>query len=480
MEQSELDVKHSEYSANIDAWRMYEAAYAGTQSLLDLGIIKRLKGFLDSDGNAVDEPTDLYKERLATAFGFALSERLIDVVMGYVFAKPTDYDFDKLKDDKIFSMFVANADKNGEKFEIVGQNYLLNSKIYGHTGALMTKGVTEGARTVATDVADGLYPYVTEFTPPSIYNWEYELVNGVKELIMLNLFDSAGRHNIWYKDTWEIWTKNEGGDFVIMPGDSGVNDLGYIPFSILKNGKSRGEMGGTSEIKEISRYDIALINNAHSAARIIKFGAFPMLVVPEPSATTKMKKFIIDAAAVFFSNPNKQNSKPEWLKTEVQQPLEAISKWNENIILEAYKSIHASFMNDNGGGVESGEAKKRAFQSFNASLAKSAKALETLEYSLINQWLDWQNQSALFESVSIVRPDNFDVSSLIEEIDEIVAARGIVQSETFDKVSQKLVVRKSMPDISDEDMIEITKEIDASQPDIVDEIDGVTDENLNA
>lgn len=470
MEISELNDKHDEYTINIDEWNLYEAAYKGTKALIDFGIIERLKGFVNAEGNPVDEPNELYKIRLKNIYGFALSERLIDVVLGYVNEKDTEYNFDTLESDKIFQLFLADSNKNGDDFEVTGEKHLLNSMIYGHTGIITTKGKVEGNRTTDTDYRDNLYPYITEFTPQSIHDWAYENINGTRELAMLKIYDADDRYNVWYKDSWEIFAIPDGAkEYELV--DSGDNNLGYIPFTILRNGKKTGEMSGTSFIKEIARYDIALIRNEEASSRIVKYGAFPMLVLPKPKENDKNKAVIVAPSATLYSDPNKPNGNPFWLKSEVLAPVQACEIKRNSITLEAYKSIHASFMNDNGGGVESGEAKKRAFQSFNAMLSKIAKQIELYEYSIIKQWLDWQDDANLYESVQIGRPGDFDVSSLMDDIDELTAAKASVNSETFTQEIEKLIASKSMPELSIETEEKIHKEIEVKRPAIEDDID---------
>jgi len=107
MNRKELESKHADYLAHNESWKFYKAAYEGTKALLDYGVVKRL----------TDESNEDYAARLKTIFGFNLSERLINLIIGYLFSKPTDYDFESLKNDKLFNMFIKNCDKQGNNFE---------------------------------------------------------------------------------------------------------------------------------------------------------------------------------------------------------------------------------------------------------------------------------------------------------------------------------------------------------------------------
>ena len=201
----ELNNKHSEYKANIESWEFYKAAYDGTKALLDYGVVKKL----------AEEKAAAYAERIKTIFGFNLSERLISLIISYLFTKPAVYGFSVLDSDALFAMFRVNANKQGDSFEIYMQEQLEQSKIYGHVGILVNKQKVDGATvsTIENDRASKAYPYLTSFTPPSIYDWKYELINGEKILTYLVLFDAMGRWNVWYQESWEIWaTDNDGSD----------------------------------------------------------------------------------------------------------------------------------------------------------------------------------------------------------------------------------------------------------------------------
>lgn len=450
MNLEELNNKHDEYTANIESWTFFKAAYDGTKALLDYGVVKKLS----------EEKATEYSERLKTIFGFNLSERLIGLIVNYLFTKPTDYEFTALDTDELFSMFRKNANKQGDSFEIYMQDQVAVSKIYGHTGILVNKVKIDSSRTIEADKNDKLYPYLTSFSPPSIYDWKYELINGEKILTYLVLFDELERWNVWYQDSWEIWEVKEGEKEPVL-FDSGDNDLGEIPFVVLKNGNAAGSMGGTSDIKEIARYDATLINTSHGANEIISYNAFPMFQTPMPREKDKDKRIKVAARAVIWYDPKFPNSKNEWLKTEVEAPINAIIEWNKGIVLEAYKAVSASFMNDNGVGVESGEAKKRAFQSFNSSLAKSAKRLQIAELSVLGYWLAWQDKDSLLSEISVTRPENFDVQSLIDDIDMFTASLSVIKSPTFKKQVQKTIASKTLSELPIKLIEIINKEIDA-------------------
>ena len=92
MTNEELEKKHSDYIANIELWKLTQAAYDGTAALLDLGVVAKKMVGIDKE-----EGKDDYKKRLKTIFGYSLSTPLIDLFISYLFSKPVSYNFHDIK-----------------------------------------------------------------------------------------------------------------------------------------------------------------------------------------------------------------------------------------------------------------------------------------------------------------------------------------------------------------------------------------------
>ena len=465
MTNEELEKKHSDYIANIELWKLTQAAYDGTAALLELGVVAKKMVGIDKE-----EGKDDYKKRLKTIFGYSLSTRLIDIFISYLFSKPVSYNFQdikKLADNELFSMFLTDCDKLGTPFNIYSQDRSLDAMIYGHVGVMSNMAKSEEGRTDKQDIEDERYSYLTTFLPQSIWDWEYDLENGTMKLSYLKLYDSLGRINIWWADKWEIWKKDDKKGYTLH--DSGDNSLGYIPFSVLRDGKTKTAMLGTSKIKEIARCDAALLNTNHAGTEIIKYGANPMLQIPQMGDNSK--QFIIAPNRVIEKSSRDPAIKAEFLVTQVLEPITAIRNWSEDIIRESYNSVDAGFMLDTGSGTESGEAKKRAFQSFNASLAKTSVNLQRLEKSLITNWLSFQNMPEFIDEIAISRPKEFDIQSLSDDIDVFSISVAMVNSETYSKEIQKTVVAKTLPDLTLDTKKAIASEIDSFKTPKVSDID---------
>ncbi len=76
-------------------------------------------------------------------------------------------------------------------------------------------------------------------------------------------------------------------------------------------------------------------------------------------------------------------------------------------------------------------------------------------------WLKWQNDTGLFDGISIRRSKDFSVDDLAQNIENSLKAMTAVVSETFKKETQKQIVRQILIEVSDEERRIINDEIDS-------------------
>ena len=111
--------------------------------------------------------------------------------------------------------------------------------------------------------------------------------------------------------------------------------------------------------------------------------------------------------------------------------------------------------------MRSGVAIRYEFQQLTRVLAKKSENLTEAERRIISLWLKWQNQEDLFNPIVINRTKDFSVDDLSQSLENNLIAKNIVRSLKFYKELQKVIARKTLPDLPDTDMDEIAKEIDA-------------------
>lgn len=446
MNLKELEEKHEKYTANVDEWKKFKAAYSGTKALVDHGVLKRNSR----------ETASSYEERKENAYGFNYTNRIVNIINSYIFQKPSANDYGALSDDELFQKFLNDADFQGKTFGHVINDLQRWCSVFGHVGLLIDKPVIDGVRTVAQDVADNIYPFITSYTPLNILDWRHERINGRSVLSYIKLLDDDGNYRLWWRDSWEVWAVEKNN---VVLKSSGVNPLGEIPFIFMMNDESDVRCIGKSDIQEISRLDIAILRLLSGSEEIFELASFPMLMKPYlPGGVSDNEVVGVDSVLEF--DPREPASKPEWLKTAVAEPITAISEWINNLIEEMYKSINASGLNSSTQ-VKSGEALTKEFAALNAFLAKKTRvSVISTESSVIYYYLLWQGQMSLFDDVSIDRAMDFDTNSLANDLDNYTVARTLVNSEAYQKKLQKVIARKTLPNTTPADELIINSQID--------------------
>jgi hypothetical protein len=443
----ELKATHESYSANLSEWKKFKAAYSGTKALIDYGALSR--NTRESDAS--------YRDRKENAYGFNYTARIINIINSYIFQKPSGNDYGVLADDPFFQLFLDNADLQGKSFNHVINDLQRWCSVYGHIGLLIDKAIIDGTRTVSQDLSEKVYPFVTSYTPLNILDWANERINGRSVLSYIKLLDDDGNYRLWWADKWEVWVIIEDMPTLL---NSGMNPLSEIPFIFMMNDESGVRYIGKSDIQEISRMDIAILRLLSGSEEIFNLAMFPMLMKPYLPAGVK-DEGVVGAGNVIEFDPKNPQSKPEWLKTAISEPIQAVTDWINNLIEEMYKSINASGLNSSSQ-AKSGEALTKEFAALNAFLAKKAKvSVINTESLVVYFWLLWQGQENMYEDVSIDRPLDFDTNSLSDELDNYTVAKTMVNSETYQKNLQKLIARKTLPNVTPDDEVLINNEIDA-------------------
>lgn len=464
MDIEELQSTHEEYNKNRDEWLRFKAAYEGTKSLIDWGALKQNNR----------ESQESYGERKRNAYSFNYTSRIVSIINSYIFQKPSGNNYGKLGEDEFFQMFLQNADLQGKDFGLVINDNQKWASVYGHIGLLVDKPQENGNENRAQDLDDNIYPFITSFNPLGILDWETKNVNGRSVLSYLKLLDDDGTYRIWTRDSWKLWKVVDG---KAVAAGNGINPLDIIPFVWMTNEDSGVRFIGKSDVKEISRMDIAILRLLSGCEEIFNLAMFPMLMKPYVPKGLNADD-TVGASNVVEFDPKNPQSKPEWLKTAISEPIQAVSDWISGLVTEMYKQINANGLNTSTGGVKSGDSLQREFAALNAFLAKKAKVtVMAAEKDVIYFWLKWQGQEDLMSEVSIDRDTNYDITSMSDELDNITAAKNIVQSETFNKNCQKLVARKTLPTTTPEDEVIINDEIETGRvPLNLDDIDNANNE----
>ncbi len=446
----DIETTHPLYRRHLSDWKFLLAAWQGTQALIDAGALPR----------HIRESPENHAQRQRQAISFNYSRSIVEIFLHYLFEKPPTRELGRLADDALFHAFMKDIDLLGTDYDLFWHEAQQYASVLGHVGILVTKAPGE-ARSREDELRAGIHPYLAIYLPTNILDWRHGRDQHHRpRLEYVKLREADGTIRCWTRERWELWERDEQGRYRCVA--LGANPLGIVPFVWHFNARSADPFIGTSDIQDIARIDVSIMRNISQADEVIDLAAFPMLMMPRPSLGEESVNPAVGPRAVMQFDPTLPHSKPDWLRAEVLEPIDAILRFIALKVGEIYRmtNTRGEALFDSTV-VPSGRALQIMFRQLNARLATKAAALDESESACLRLWLAWQKQESLFEQVRLQRPRQFNVENLAEDLANMVTARDLVQSHAFRQAVEKAVVRRILPALSHEQQSRIDHEIEA-------------------
>lgn len=459
---------NKKYRDNAKEWEFLLAVYSGIREIVKRGYILQHER----------EPDESYERRLEELYSLNYSKSVIEIFQHFLFKKnPQERSLGRLHDDELWNQFYNDADLFGNKYEAAIMDIANYASIQGHVGILIDKAnvIVENR---AQEIENMVYPYISKYLPKAIYDWEYKRDEYNKPyLSYLKILDDDNKFRLWSPDKWEIWEipRDSKGELdkknterLAKKVDEGINPLGVIPFVWHYNFKSMHLNIGNSDIHEIARIDLSIIKNFSQIEQIVNYAAFPMLLMPMQAAdpvhgNVSMGEDEVSVKAVQEFDPQEPNSKPEWMKAEVSEPIQAIWDIIKGKISEIYRAANIGGLasTEPTKTAQSGIAKVTDFQMLNAKLVNKAINLENTENKIVEFWLRWQKQwEELKDEVNMSRPKTYNVEDLATDLSNALTAKTVIMSSTFNAMIQKQTARVALPGATEKDLSDIDSEIE--------------------
>jgi len=465
LNKDELLAKHNLYKEYNSDWKLFDLTYESGYPLIEYALTRHAR---ETYGN--------WQERLAEGYNFNFGKSIVDIFSFYLTEKDVIRKLAALKDDPIWELFSKDADLQGTNYNVLIDDIQKIASTYGSSGILVTKPGTENL-TVQQDINDGIYPYYCVYSLPNIFNWKFKRNKTTHrwELVFLNLMEIDGNHLVWYPDRWEQYTvtKNASGAVTkVEKIDSGINALKEIPFVWMVNLKNRKHPEiGASDLVDISRIVTSIIRDLSCGQEIMKFAGFPIRRQPMETDTGDAggeDEIETGPRAVEEFDPTLgEGGKPDWMPTEILEPIEAILKWIDRKSDEVYRVAHLSGVHGqrkSNNEVASGMALRYEFQQLNAVMnAKSVNQTEA-ELNALRYWLMWQEKKDVFDSIIIKRSTEFSIDDLSIALDNAITGMTSVLSKTFRMRVQEKIVDHVLPDLNPKDQKSIFNEIKTNTP----------------
>jgi len=493
MDADKLLETHDTYDDMIKDWMFWGLAYSGGTRFVDFALQKHMR-----------ESTSNWRARQEEGICFNYSSIVIDLFNFYLTEKPALRELGALVDDTLWKLFTKDADLYGTNFDVFLNEAQKLAAIYGAVGVLIDKPTSQN-QTSKEDIKDGIYPYCSTFTLPNILDWEHERNEKTNRptLTYLKLFDYDDRYLLWWPDKWEVWKipetiassgfkinkHTDTSNYEPKPGankyaqnpsnvtsaltskedpillSEGVNPLGEIPFVWFQNIKNiEDPYIGESDIKEISRISASIIRNVSYGEEVIKFAGFPQARRPMAREGEEINNEAGVTAILEYDPTLGEAGKPDWLESEVKEPIDATLEWINKKIQETFQLAHLSGLNAqrvSSSAGKSGVAMRYEFQQLGLVLGKKSSNLTETELGIIKYWLKWQGDEKDFDQVKVSRSADFSIDDLSQSLENAIMADRLVPEISFKKELWKIVAKKVLPDLPDDMMLDIHKKIDA-------------------
>ena len=444
---------HPEYQERKEVWKRCAAAYEGADAVVSAGFIERHER--ESQRN--------YRRRLARMYSFNLSATVVDLLQHYLLRPKASRDFGSLANQKRWSWFMDDCDLNKNDFDAFMALMALWSSIHGHAGVLVDRA-NRKFNTLADEIAAVDYPYVSLYPAPNILDWEWSRAHkGRRSLEYLKLLDQDGLLRLWWPEKWEIHEPDPKADGGYRLLEQGENPLGEIPFVWNYNVKRHNGDTGKSDIEDISRIDISIMENLSQGEEVMDLAGFPMMRKAMRRAGEQSNNDETGPSAILEFDPNLgESGKPDWLKAEVASCLSACMEWIEFKAKNIQRMAHVSGtgINQDTSTVASGVSLKVRFQLLNAKLAHKGANLAETERKIIDYWLRWVQQGNLYEAVSVSRPEEYDVEDLDADLRAATQAKILVGSRMFQAHLEKGVARRFLDGATEDERQEILKDVE--------------------
>lgn len=398
---------HPEYQNYIRRWEFLIRSYLG-------GVEYRFGNYLTKYQM---ESSSEYIGRLAQTPLDNHCKSVTHIFNSFLFRTEPKRDFGSLEDMPELDSFLKDADLEGRTWQSFMKDVNILSSVYGHVVVLVDKSdVNVGTR--AEELAQGLRPYVSIYTPENIIDWQFtRLSSGLYECSYVKLLEREMRYdnaNVQFyvrtitRDTVTIESYQPNEKNALRLVEVKPNNLGKVPVVWVYAQRSPTRGIGVSDIGDIADMQNGIYNELSEIEQTIRLSGHPSLV------KTRETEASAGAGAII----NMPNDLDPGLRPQLLQPsgqsidsiLNSVSKKVEAIdrmaFLGSMRAVEQRAM--------SGVALQTEMLQLDVKLNEKARNLELSEEQIWRLFANWMNM--VFDG-EIRYPSQFQVRDRNYEMD---------------------------------------------------------------
>jgi hypothetical protein len=461
----ELEYTAPVYRKNILIWSEYDLIYKSGRELINYALYKHPR-----------ESQENYIARLRDGFIYNFGRAIINIFSFYLTEKEVVRELAGLEDDKQYEMFKKDCDLNGTDHNVFMNETQKHASAIGAIGILVNKpgDISGNNLSLKDEIKLGIYPYYAPYSLQNIFDWEFQRneVTHRRELVFLKLRESDGTFTVWTRYDWQRWKITDNG--VPEMFDQGLNPLLEIPFVWMPN-LSNMECPeiGASDLIDVGPIVLSIAQNLSCGEEMIKLAGFPIMREPMEQDLLSLESGSDDDVPVGpravkeFDPQFGADGKPDWMPTQIEEPVKAALMWIDRKVDEIYRIAHLSGVHaqrKSNNKVASGLALRYELTQLNAVLMDKGKHQTEAELRCLHFWLKWQNKEDLFIGMEIKRSREFSTDEMAITLDNGITSMRNVASKTYRVLLQQKIASSTLPDLTQADKDKIETEIGVNTP----------------
>lgn len=461
-------------------WGAGADQYAASESsLLDggAGIEEQIDTYLDRYPR---EDLAKFKRRAAAANYTNPVETAVDIRLSYLNRKPMTFEgVDALTNGE--DAWIRNADGRGTPWSVLFTELIeVRAEVIGWCPVLvdMPRADVQGELSVQRARELGLRPRVIPLFPANIWDWHCDDAGELLSAKIATHFTERAdllsepvevtEVAVWDRRSVRTWQIREvDGEEVATLVRELEHGWGRVPLVICRHKPAPTDtVRGISMAASIAKIAKRLLNYTSELDEVLRSCTFPMLQVPTDDPD-KLGPIVIGAANAL---PVKTDSSTEykWLQPDAdvadvyERRIDASEKRISRIARTEYVSNAGS--GESTGPAKSGESRAFEFENMNRALCDTAQQFARFIEELFRLVLRLDGASPDVErGVRVTPPDKFDVEEMARELEEALAATSLDLGPTAMAEMRKRLVRKLLPNLSEDLLAQIDKEIEERQ-----------------
>lgn len=441
---------HSVYETHLPRWRYYWASFNGGFDYRKHGL-EMLRRYMNEE----QQPGRQYEQRLDYTALENSCKLVVDTYKAFLFRVLPVRTLGNLSKLPYTQEFLEDIDLDGTDIDQFMKEANSLAMIYGHVWVAVDKPVSEEALTLEQELDLGIRPYAQMITPENIMDWSYTRVNGRYELDYLKQKEHEDDDilivRVWKKDTICRYQLTKSGKGQLQLIEELPNEIGRIPFIMLKANPSHVRGMGNSDLADVAKIQQAIFNLMSEAEQAIRISGHPSLV------KTASTSAVGGAGAIIQMD----ETLPGELKPYLLQPssanVDSIIKMLKEHQTMIMKMTHLEAVVGQKTVAKSGVALQTEFSMLNTRLGDKADSLERLEHKiwvLYQMWtdvradetfrveykkkFDLRDENNDLANYKTVREMNLPSVTLNKELDKQIAMIVVKNGDMLDEIVEEI------------------------------------------